>query len=52
MPLDWDSDHFYEVRKEGIEERLEELAAFTREDMGEEVARLAEMYQGVRGLLL
>ena len=51
LPLDWDSDHFYSARKEEIEARLLELGSYSREQMGEEVGRLAGLYQGVTSLV-
>ena len=39
LPLDWDSDHFYSARRAEIEARLLQLGSFSREQMGEEVAK-------------
>jgi len=37
LPLDWDSDHFYQGRKDGIDLRLAELRGLEREELAREV---------------
>ena len=32
LPLDWDTDHFYEARQESVDGRLEEIAVMEKEE--------------------
>lgn len=51
MPLDWDTDHFYQVRRESVEQRLEEIAAMEKMQLEEEVEKLARLYHGVASIV-
>jgi len=39
VPLDWDTDDFYTNRKEAIDDRLEEIAGWTKEELDAELNR-------------
>jgi Fanconi-associated nuclease 1 len=51
LPLDWDSDSFYQDRREAVEARLAELRQMSRVELAEEVADRAAKYQGVVSLV-
>ena len=51
MPLDWDTDHFYEARQESVDQRLEEIAVMEKLQLEAEVERLAKQYHGVASIV-
>merc|ERR1712130_83148 len=51
LPLDWDTDHFYEARQESVDQRLEEIAKMEKEQLEVEVERLAKQYHGVASIV-
>jgi len=51
LPLDWDTDHFYEARRESVDQRLEEISSMEKIQLEAEVEKVAKLYLGVASIV-
>jgi len=51
LPLDWDTDHFYQARKEEIDARIEELKGMSSKQLGDLVEGIAQVYQDISSMV-
>ena len=49
--MDWDTDHFYEARRESVDQRLEEISSMEKIQLEAEVERVAKLYLGVASIV-